>query len=242
MATTEIEDAQTIKELAAAVSLQAQVSNRVWLGLLTVAVITLLPRVPKAGPPNELDLPFGLGQVDASWFYVILFLMLVVLTIAFSAAHAQQVRAQKLAQSFVDSMAGRSPEVAGMHPRELFDMLRLPSVNRVAPLAQSIRGPYQFYHNAMNCPAWLRKASTIYYVLLKLVSMAVYFGLPAFALWQAYTKTQAVGLRWLVAPWIILATAIVAAATLLQVVVEDLRYSMEILPLIFGSSGRSPAK
>jgi len=67
--------------------------------------------------------------------------------------------------------------------------------------------------------------------------MAVYFGLPAVALWQAYTRTQVAGfLRWLVVPGVIL-----AAATLLQVFLEDLRYLKEILPRISGDTRSSPS-
>jgi hypothetical protein len=137
----DINRAQQVKDLAEAVSTQAQVSNRTWLGLITVAVIALLPRIPEPKTPSELSLPFGFGNVDATFYYLILFGVLVVLTVAFVAAHAQQVRAGKLAQDFVSSIALDDFAFAGMQPRELYDMLRTPSLNRVAPLAQLLRGP-----------------------------------------------------------------------------------------------------
>ena len=106
-----------------------------------------------------------------------------------------------------------------MHPNEMFDMFRMPSVNRVAPLAQSLRGRYQFYSGEKSCPFWLRAASTAYYVLLKLVSMVVYFGVPAFALIWTFEKIQDVSHVWHL---MIRGGVLVAAATLLQVFGSDL--------------------
>jgi hypothetical protein len=216
---------ETIKELATAVSVQASASNRTWLALLTVAAATLLPRASTAGPSNGLELPFALGQVDPTWFYIVLFLMLVVLTIAFSAAHAQQVRAEKLAHGIIVSMRA---EIMGMDPRELYDMLRLPSLNRVAALAQSIRGKYQFFRNSAQCPHWLRILSTIYYGFLKLSSMIVYYGLPALALWEAYGRTLEAGMP----PWPATIGGGIAGVTLFQVLTQDLLYSVGVIRII----------
>jgi hypothetical protein len=204
---------QVIKELASAVTTQAQVANRVWLGLMTVAVIALLPRT-SAG---EVALPFGFGKVDATSFHVILFLMLFVLTIAFSSAYAQQFRAQKLAQSFVDSALKSPTSYAGAHPRDRFDMLRLPSFNRVAPLGQLVLGQHQFYTLAGSCPRWRRVTGTVYYLLLKLTSLIVYFGLPGFALFHSCKETWNVAsLRWPVT-----LAAVLAASTLAHVCIID---------------------
>jgi hypothetical protein len=220
---------QQIKDLATAVSTQAQVSNRIWLGLVTIAVISLLPQ-----DPNTIDvpLPFGLGKVPSTWFYPVLFSLMIVLTIAFASAHAQLVRAQKLAQRFVDSF-GDYAEFAGMHPRELFDMFRLPSLNRVAPVAQSIRGKYQFYSHKAKCPTFLIAAGTVSYALLKVISMTVYFGVPAFALLRTYGKIPAVPLGWRL---MICFGGLVATATLLLAFIWDLLYSIAVAKKISSKS------
>lgn len=225
MPTEKDNDIETqVKELAAAVSTQAQVSNRAWLGLMTLALVALLPRVETGGQAGNVTLPFGVGPVDAASFSIVLFWMLVVFTIAFSAAHAQQVRAQKLAQKKVDSFGGGGAKL-GIHPRELFDMLRMPSVNRVAPLAQSIRGRHQFHDESSNCPPWLRVASAVYYALLKLPSLAVYFILPAWALFKAYIQVQ------LTTParWLFTTGAVMAGVTLFQVFLSDVVYSCKVM-------------
>ncbi len=54
------ENRQVIKEFAKSVSTQAQVANRIWLSLMTVALVALLPR--EAATAGKVNLPFGLGD------------------------------------------------------------------------------------------------------------------------------------------------------------------------------------
>lgn len=215
------EIARQVKDLATAVSTQAQVSNRIWLGLMTVAVISLLPQTLAA---NGVTVPFFLVRVSATWFHLVLFALLIVFTVAFASAHAQQVRAQVLAYRFIDKVPANL-ELAGMHPRELFDIFRMPSVNRVAPLAQSIRGKYQFYSGKEGCPPALRVATAVYYILLKLVSMVVYFGVPAFALIRTYEEIPGFSFGW----WLLSRGCFfIASITLLQIVVSDALYAIKV--------------
>jgi hypothetical protein len=212
-----------VQELAAAVSTQAEVVNRSWLALMTVALFGVLPRIP--GHDGNVSLPLNLGEVDPGWFHSVVFAILVVLTIAFAAAQAQQVRALKQAHAVIDSMVTGSKLPDDVHPRELFDMCRLPSLNRVAPLAQLLRGRYQFFVNSRDCPAWLRAASVGYYALLKLASLVVYFGLPSWALWAAYRNIPPAGR---IGCFLAVGGAL-AAVTLLHVLVSDVWYAANIL-------------
>ena len=164
--------------------------------------------------------------------------MLVALTIAFAAAHAQQVRAQRLAQRAIDSLAANSQHVMGIHPRDFFDMLREPSVNRVAALSQLMRGRYLFYGDNRDCPLWLRGLSTTYYCVLKFVSLFVYFGLPAAALWQTYGRTVAtvgVGLS-------VHAAGLVAGIALIHVAIVDTLYLLEVSAKIWNAGCRPSNK
>src|ERR1039457_6832514 len=108
-----------------------------WLSLVTVALVAVLPRVPAHG--GNTPLPGKIGGVSPACFHTIAFFILAVLAIFFVAAHAQQIRAQMLAQEVIESLINQDPSDA-VHPRELFDMLRTPSLSRVAPLAQLLRG------------------------------------------------------------------------------------------------------
>ena len=212
---------QVVRGLATAVSTQSQVANRFWITLMTVALFALLPRINPA-ETQTINLPLGLGSVEPASLYPVLFAVLIVLIVAFAAAHAQQVRAQKLAHEHIDKM---EVSVDELHPRELFDMLRQPSVVRVAPLAQSLRGKFQFFATAKDCLAVLWWSSVVYYVLLKWASIGIYFLLPGWALWSigirlCETKTLSATL-WL--------PASVAAFALAQVMLTDVLYSTRVL-------------
>jgi hypothetical protein len=233
MTETEGEPSQkTLKEFADAVSTQAQVTNRIWLGLMTVALVALLPR--ESTTAGQVKLPFNLGQADAATFSVMIFLFLVVLTIAFSSAYAQQFRAQRLAQLFINAIPKKHTDHGGAHSREWFDMFRIPTFNRGAPLPQLARGHFQFYKNAKECPNWLRFLTTGYYLLLKLTAMAVYFALPGYALFGAYHKLDTVG--WL--RWAFFVAGILAFLTLVEVALADIISLWRVLPIIWWGEDR----
>jgi hypothetical protein len=215
-----------VKELAEAVSTQAQVTNRTWLALITVALFALVPRASTTG--GNISLPFNLGDVSPIWFHGLVLSLLAILSVAFASAHSQQVRAQKLAHSFIDSLVA-SDTVSGLiHPRDYFDMMRKPSLNRIASLAQSLRGKYQFFSSNQRLPRWLQLLTVIYYGLLKVMSFVVYFLLPLWALWQAYRSFPASGPLRVAA----MVGVSIAGIALAQVLLLDLAYASNILKLL----------
>ena len=218
---------ERIKELAGAVSTQANVANRAWVAMITVALFAVLPHLPTK--EGTVALPFSLGVADPKWFHAVVFSILIILCIAFAAAHAQQVRAQKLAQSMVDKLSVGLVSVQ-IHPRELYDMLRLPSLNRVAPLAQLLRGKYQFYAKAESCPTWLRLATVCYYVLLKLASWIVYFIFPGCALWLAFRNVSPAG--WV--SHVLAGGGILAGVALFHVFLSEVMYVGKVVRELWG--------
>ncbi|MFH1726452.1 MAG: hypothetical protein ABII00_17720 [Elusimicrobiota bacterium] len=216
---------QHIKDLASAVSTQARVANRLWLTLMTVVVFTLLQLTGAGQQTQGIALPLGLGSVSPETLYPVLFSLLIILSVAFASAHAQQVRARKLAEGYIGSLS----EVAEKpHPREFFDMLCQPSVIRVAPLAQSLRGKYQFFATAAACPDWLWWTSAAYYVLLKASAILIYFLVPGWALILVgirLWKTDAV-------PLILLVVAPIAFIPLLQVILNEVASAWKTLCVI----------
>jgi hypothetical protein len=223
------ERAATIKQLADAVSMQARVANRIWLATIAASLLVVLPRSTSPGSSaTDIALPFQLGDVAPTAFYPVAFAMLSVLVVAFASAHAQQARANDLAQRALDRLAtAAGASLPPISIRELFDMFRMPSANRVAPLAQLMRGPYQFHDQAADCPPWLRVASSVYYLTLKLVASGVYYGLPALGIWYAFERTISIDLPgWSLG---ILATlGAIAALSLLTVLVADIVYVWRI--------------
>jgi len=219
--------------------MQAKIANRAWLSLITVGLFAVLPHAPTQN--GNVSLPWNIGEVEPIWFHTVAFLLLVVLTIFFAVAHAQQIRAQKLAQSTIDSLIqGTDSDV--LNPRDLFDMLRLPSLNRVAPVAQLVKGKYQFHSTANDCPGWLRFVSISYYAAVKLVSFIVFFCLPIGALWRAYAMVSVTG-------WLRIAVIVsgwVAAGTLIHVLLTEGLYAIRTLGYLWGKPSEhkplAPAK
>jgi hypothetical protein len=217
-----------VKELAAGVSVQTQVANRVWLALMTVALVAELPHGTDKSP--DLSLPFGLGNVSSTYFYPVAFFILVVLAVAFAAAHAQVIRAGVQAHRTIDSL--RKLHSGGVDPREMFDMARTPSLNRVAPLAQlaidqvsSITGQRW----------WVRGLGVLYYLLLKILSVLVYYGLPVLAVTMAYTNAFGHGLSDNVFFSFAKVAVCAALLALVHVFVSDIRYSCRVVRRLWRS-------
>lgn len=125
------------------------------------------------GVPPELVLPIG-------------FALLAILVIALAAAHAEHVRADAFAHALISKL----PEAQVSDARALLDILRVPGLTRVAPIALWARGGWQ-----QDGRAWLRPfrrvAGGVLYLLLKLVVIAVLFVVPALALWESYDQVKA---------------------------------------------------
>jgi len=216
--------ASLIKELAAAASVQTQVSNRSWVALIIVSVIAILPRAQA----QDLPLPFGFGTVAATWFHFVMFSLLVVLAIAFAAGHAQQVRAQRLANYALGKLGDQLLAELQVHPRDLFDVLRLPSVNRIAPIAQLFQGLDAFYGMESRPPYWRRRASVVYYLALKSASWLVYFGLPLLALWLSFSRVPWPG--W--PQWVLLPAGIIATLPVIHVFLVDVICVLQVSRVI----------
>jgi hypothetical protein len=186
--TNEKERRELVKDFANAVSTQADVANRTWLALMSVAIVAMIPHA------NGVTLPFSLGEVPPSWFHGVVFSFLAVLAIAFASAHSQQVRAQTLAHKVIDSLGPILGPDCAIHPRDYFDMQRKPSLIHIASLAQSLRGEHQFFTTAAGIPIWRKKITVVLYGLWKVIGFLIYFVFPVLALWQAHREFSASGL------------------------------------------------
>jgi hypothetical protein len=207
-----------VKNLADAVSMQADVTNRTWLALISVAVVALIPHM------KDVTLPFSLGDVPQPWFHGVIFYFLVVLAIAFASAHSQQVRAQKLAQLVIDTLGPNLGSGCAIHPRDFFDIQRKASLIHIASLAQSLRGKYQFYTTATGLPIWQKKITVFLYGVWKTIGFIIYFVFPIVALWKAHQDFSASGLLY-VGNIFFTGVAIFALG---QVLLLDLLYAITI--------------
>lgn len=218
---------EVVKDLAEAFSGQSKLSNRLWIALIAVTFVIILP-VPLGNSPVPLgnsgesyrELPFGFGHVESNDFDLISLVILAVLTIAFCQAHAQAIRAYRLAQKIINR-----PELARtesmVSARQFFDLLTIPSLTRVAPLAQlllkSAQNLSRYRCLSFSALNWL---ASIYFLILKFVATLIIFGLPATALvigCQRLFNNQSVSM-WTYAA---AATGLVALLALVQITVTE---------------------
>ena len=206
------DELKSAKALADAVSTQAQVANRSWLAMMTLALFAVLPR--ELSTAHTISLPFSLGSVPASSFYAVVYPLMIILVIAFSSAHAQQITAQNHAQNILNQLAHESG--SQIKPRDWFDMWRKPSLNRVAPLPMSL---YQIFPERIGFKL-RRVVVRSYYAVLKFVALGIYFIFPLFALWYVYLARLGPVTRKL-----FIVGALLATWTLIQVVILEIIYA-----------------
>jgi hypothetical protein len=212
---TRLDIPSIVKDLAEAVSTQAKQANKLWLVMMAIAFIVLFP--PTSGSSaTSVELPFKIATVSASDFYPVVFYLFSVLIIAFATAHAQTIRAYKLANIALDNM--HDSVWLTIHPRDLFDMSRTSGLNRTAPLAQMLRGGFQFFDKSATCPSWLRILTGLYYLILKLASSLVFWVLPSIAYYLAWTKVDFLGFPRFVS----LLTAVIAGSAMAIVSISDI--------------------
>lgn len=229
-------DFDFVRGIADGVSTQSRFANRIWLALMILTFVVLV----HAAHPSEQDktsLPFQLGTLDTTVFHAVSCPMLAVLLIAFLAAHAQQVRAADLAQRVIDEV--EKEKETWPHPRDIYDVMRHPTLIRVAPLPQLARGKYQFYPESYDCPLLRRILTTSYYVVLKLLGIIVYFFLPIIALCFAFYRfaiEPTTSLSWL--KWVVGVFVTVAFIASIQAICIELRYVFHVVKVI----GRKPRK
>jgi hypothetical protein len=209
-----------VKDLAEACSTQAKIENRTWLGIIATTVVLLVPPITSSGDGAvAARIPF-FETVPVSVFSPLAFAMLAILIVVLSTAHAQHLRADALSHRVIRDLKNAA-HGAAVTPRDLFDILRVPSYTRVAPLAQLIRGKWQWEGEKSACPWWRRITGTLLYILLKLVALAVLFVTPGIAIWLGYERVVASSVH---QPWLLItlrAAQVISIASLIMITLAD---------------------
>lgn len=181
-----------VELIANAVSLQARVANRFWIALAALSLIVLVVEPSTAGDVRTIQLPLELGSVSEQKFYPTACVVLSILAIAFAVSHSQQLRANSRAQELLSEMKESGENYEGIDPRELFDLLRLPSVNRVAPISQLLQGVVE--KNAhRHLSQFVGCCIVASYLALKAIATLAYAAFPAAALLYACDKSVVSG-------------------------------------------------
>ncbi len=174
-----------IKDFAEGFSAQSKLSNRLWITLATLIIVVLLPDPLDSSTEPIRDLPFGIGPVDPKLFDMTSFFMMAVLTVAFCQAQAQAMRAYRAAHQFIDKMGEKKPELV-RRERLFLDVLSIPTLSRVGSLPVLILS--MFPENQR--PPLLYWLASIYYLLLKILSISIHLGLPGIALYFTWERLQ----------------------------------------------------
>ena len=220
---------EEVKELLAGASTQSTHANRLWLALAATATIVI---IPSAGA--EKVLPFGLGVMPDTWFYFVASLALDVLAISFCSAQAQTIRAQRLAHKAIDSL-GRAPSPAtGIWLRDLYDASCVPSLSRVAPLAQIARGQFQFFSESHSCPPTRRIMTSLFYLYLKVIAALVYYILPMLAIIMGGIRYFRIGAPFCacLSGLVVVTFAVAALLSLFVLIALDTKYVIDVFMII----------
>lgn len=166
---------------------QTRWATKLWYALATVSALSLMP---VATASNTLQAPFGIGELNSVDFYSFAVVAISILGIGAGAAQCQAIRSRSLINRVLDEYGKEYPLTRNVALQDAFDAVVTSSIQRIAPLAQVLRGRCQFYPESHNCPLYLRLLSSLYYTVLKLVSVMVVHVFPAYALVQSALRSR----------------------------------------------------
>jgi hypothetical protein len=229
---------EIVKQLLKGASTQSTHANRLWLALAITAIVVIVPIGHTPADAGTRSLPLGLGTIPNNWFSFVASLVLNVITVAFCSAQAQTIRAQRLAHKAIDTLQSQWNSTTGIYLRDLYDASCMPSLSRVAPLAQIARGKYQFYPKPVQpvqCPTWLRKTTAILYLYLKVLAALVYYFLPAMAIvigLVGYFRGDA-PFNAIISGAVIILFSLAATLSVGVLIVVDTRYVKDVFRILY---------
>jgi hypothetical protein len=203
------DDLNVVRDWATGFSTQAKYSNKVWLALIAAAMLSVFPVEDADG----IKLPFSLGQVDAANYQVMSLLILTVLMIGYCQSYATT---HLITRGAHEAIASLRPERRRIEARKLYDLLVTSTLARVAPLVQ-LTGAERF--------------AAIYYLLLKLVSVAILFAVPLSALAICYLRVASNYSipGWV--HWLCVFALIVMVTAIIQILIVEFRHIFRVTKL-----------
>lgn len=217
-----MEKYDVIKDLSEGYSTQSETANRFWVLLIVASVVTFTGRPEKDS--GLIELPFTLGKVDIIDFYSIMIILICVLSIAFSSAMIQAIRGRELIQKVINGMSNSELMVQGVHVQDIVDASLKPTFNRVAPLAQYLRGKNQFFGGK---PSGKSKFWTgLFYAILKVTTFIFIYLIPAYSVCKGWSAlNSATGKASFIFPqFLIIVLILLAIFSSIILFVGDIKY------------------
>jgi hypothetical protein len=168
-----------IKDLMDGHSTQNQLASKLWTTLAVASIITVLPYEITN---TKIAIPLIDKEVSPDYFYSFCAMLISILFITFCNQHVQVIRSRKFLQRAIDAMTNKYLIPEKIHIQDVIDCTITSHLNRVAPLAQLFQGKYTFFPESNNRPRYIRIFSFSYYVIIKVLTLSVFYGLPVLAL------------------------------------------------------------
>lgn len=166
---------QAVKDFAEAFSMQSRLANRIWLALFGLVFVSIqVENKDESSGVTLKQLPFALGNVEASHFASIYIFLICALSIQFFSALAQSQVAYQFAHDSIDLIPDRARQ------RVFFNILTNPTLARVGPLGEKLAdgGKLVKYSSA--------KMDRLVYSILRALSGIVFLGLPVICVLQGW--------------------------------------------------------
>jgi hypothetical protein len=188
-------DYEEIFKLSEGFSNHASTSNKIWLVLALVSILSIMPRTvienenedPSSIKEQKIELPFELGKVNSRDFYPFSTLLISILLIGFSSAYIQGMRTRLLIH-YAIKKRHKDNLFNGIHIQDIVDNTIGSTFNRISPIAEFVKGKGQF--KSFSPPnKWCNNISTILYIILSIVSYFVLYYIPYLGLKESIIKT-----------------------------------------------------
>ena len=184
---------------------------------------------------KKIEIPIISVKVPENIFYPFALGLISVIIIAYSSANCQWNRTRILIQTIIEFKKQKKqnyiiPKV--LHIHDYFDSMMVPVINRVAPIAQILRGKYQFKPKSKDCPCVLICFSTLVYLIYKLITYCIIYIFPLIALiysWANIDMKILPNKLWLYLTIFFKIMSISAALVLMLVIYQDFEYTKRAL-------------
>ena len=175
-----------IDKLAEGYSNLAKNANKFWLALIIVSITAIFP---KTIDNKKILLPFLLGEVNNSDFYVICLFLICILTIVFASSLLQATSSRKLIQVEIDKLPKDDRFVSYTHVQDYVDTILFPTYYRVAPIIQFMQGKNHFFERGKN-EKIKEVIPRLCYIVLKSFSVILIHSVPTVSFFICYCNIK----------------------------------------------------
>jgi len=223
----------SLQKLIEGCSTYFKVSISFWIALAFFSIIII---IPTENDKHLIKLPFNIGEIDKASFYQFTNLVIGILLIAFGSAFCQAIRSRKLIQIAISKISDKYSFGNDIHIQDIVDSMIYPSLSRVAPLAQSLLGKNQFFSKTDKASLGLRRFSTIYYIILKILSIIVIYLFPGYSLLRSFFEGNLYMWDQTLLPILFWVVNLISTLILVQLFFMDVSYIRGVLKRIIHDS------